>query len=878
MTRLVARLIALFHRRRLDAELGDELFAHLDFATAENLAQGMSAEDARRAATVKFGGALQTAEAYRDQRGFPLLDSLAQDVRYALRGMRRSPSFTAISVITLGIGIGVNAAVFTVTNAVFKGFPLVHRNDRLLYIASRGAGVGPFVSYPDFEDWRTQARSFEGLAAVNAVRINLSDRSGIAESRNATQVSVNTFGLLGQSPLLGRDFAPADETSGAAPVVMLSYDFWERRYAKDPAIVGHTIRINGTPTTVIGVMAEGFAFPRRQDLWMPLAPTPDLQKREARGLWFVVGRMANGVTMTSAQADLDTIGRRLASAYPRTNQGVAPFARGFNDFFIGSSATRMYASFLAAVGLVLLIACANLASLLLARGIARSREISVRIALGAGRRRIMRQLFVESVTLSACGGAVGWLIARWSVRAYELAAGAPGWFERALHYEMDIRVFAYLLAISIGTGLLFGLAPALRLSKLDVNSALKDGGHGATRGPGGKRLSTLLVAGQIALALVLLAGAGVLIRSFLNIYMADPGVRTANVLTSFLELPDARYHGTETQIAFFDRLKARLDTIPGVESTAIADRFPTQGARRLPYEVSDALSVDGRPRETVSALTVGPGYFRTLGAVVLSGREFTDADGRSEGPIAIVNQRLASQQWPGENPLGKRLRLVGGPNPDAWLTVVGVVSNIVQSDTTRQEFDPLVYVPYRQAPTAGMWVFVRTRVPPAGLASSLRGAVQTTDSDLAVFDVLTLTERLADNYRNSESYGSVFLIFAAIALLLAAVGIYALVAYAVSERTQEIGVRMAMGASARDILALVLRQGTPPVGMGVALGLAASLAVTPFLEPVLVQVSPADPIAFVVAAVILIVAAILGCLIPARRAVRVDPVVALRHD
>jgi predicted permease len=443
---------------------------------------------------------------------------------------------------------------------------------------------------------------------------------------------------------------------------------------------------------------------------------------------------------------------------------------------------------------------------------------------------------------------------------------------------MDGRVLAYLVAISIGTGLLFGLAPALRLSRPDVNIALKDGGHGATRGPGGMRLATFLVAGQIALALVLLAGAGILIRSVLNVYMADPGVRTANVLTSFLALPDARYHSADMQIAFFERLEARLNALPGVESTAIADRFPTQGARRLPYEIADAVPVDGRARQTVSALTVGPGYFRTLSAAVLSGREFTDADGRADGPVVIVNQRFANQRWPGENPLGKRLRLIEAPTPEAWRTVVGVVSNIVQNDTTRQQFDPLVYVPYRQAPAAGMWVFARTEVPPGGLAGSLRGAVHSMDSELALFDVLALTERLADGYRSNESFGGVFLIFAAIALLLASVGLYALIAHAVSARTQEIGIRVAMGATARDVLALVLRQGMRPVGIGLAVGLAASLAITPVVRFALVQVSPVDPLTLAVATVVLTVSATLGCVVPACRATRVDPVVALRHD
>jgi predicted permease len=437
-------------------------------------------------------------------------------------------------------------------------------------------------------------------------------------------------------------------------------------------------------------------------------------------------------------------------------------------------------------------------------------------------------------------------------------------------------LFAYIIAISIGTGLLFGLAPALRLSKLDVNSGLKNGGRGGTGGARGKHLSAFLVIGEMALAVVLLAGAGVMIRSFLNVYTADVGAKTANILTMFLSLRDAKYSRAESQISFFERLATRLEALPGVESVAIAWRPPTSGALRLPYELAGA-PVDEQRRPTLSALVVSPAYFRTLGAAVLSGRDFNDADRVSGLPVAIVNQRFASTQWPGEDPLGKRLRFVDG-TPGPWLIVVGVASNIVQN-ATRQEFDPLVYVPYRQRATNSMWVFARTRLPPESLGSAFRHEVQTLDSDLPIWiGPFTLSERLAATYWNRGLYGVLFLIFAGIALLLASIGLYAVVADSVSQRTQEIGIRMAIGATARDILSLVFKQGMLPVGIGLPLGLAASFAVNHVLKFQLVHVSPSDPIALLVATTVLVLSATLGCWIPARRARGVDPLVTLRHE
>jgi predicted permease len=645
-----SRLFGLLTRRRRDIELHDEIQTHLDCLADQHLRRGMSPADARLAARREFGGVDQVKERYRDQRGLRLVEFLALDARYALRTLRRSPGFTAVAVSMLAIGLGVNASVFTVTNAVlFKGIPFIDRSDRVLYIERRPPG--PF-SYPDFEDWRDRATSFQGMAAAQGWLINLSDQRpvngeertrvsrfvprisgedenhahfpiaepGFPERCAMTVISANGFKLIGQKPVLGRDFTPFDESPGAAPVAILSYGLWERRYGRDPAILGQTIRIsvlaavpvlNGDTATVVGVMAPGFAFPMVQDVWVPLVPTPTLQKRETPSLSFFFGRLVEGVSIKSARAEADTIGTRLASQYPVTHGSVS--VENFNEHFVGPRATMMFESMWGAVSCVLLIVCANLANLLLARSMGRSREMSVRMALGAGRWRIIRQFLIESMMLSAMGGICGWWIATLGIRLYEFAGFAPFRFDPYIDFTMDYHVIGYLVAMSMGTGLLFGLAPASTLSKLDINATLKDGGHGALGGERGTHLSAFLVTGEIALAVVLLVGAGVMIRSFLNIYTADLGVNTPNLITSFLALPVAKYPSAEAQISFYDRLKSRLQAIPGIESVAIADRSPADGARRLAYELADAPDIDGQPLPTVSAVIIGPDYFRTMG-------------------------------------------------------------------------------------------------------------------------------------------------------------------------------------------------------------------------------------------------------------------------
>jgi predicted permease len=882
-----SRLLSLFKWRDLDREFDDEAHAHLALATEDYADRGMPLGEAERLARVKFGSVEATKDAHRDARGLAWLDGLLYDLRFALRGMRRSPGFTLVAVMTLAIGIGVNAAVFTITNAVlFKGFRLVNRNDRIVYIHSEKNGQYTGVSYPDFQEWRGQATSLESMGTVRDVRIVLNDRSGFPENHTATLITANGFHVLGQKPMLGRDFAPADEMPGAPPVAILTYGFWERRFGKDPAILGQTLSIQGAPpTTVIGVMPEGFSFPQNQDFWMPLVPTPDLQRREFRPLWFAFGRLADGASIAQARAELEVVGRRLARTYPRTNQAQVPTVEDFIDFWIVRQMDRdaplMYRAMWGAVGFVLLIACANLANLLLARAIGRSREIALRAALGAGRWRIIRQLLTESLMLSAVGAALGWWIAKWGVRAYELLTDQQrqNWSRHLLDYTMDDRVFLYLMAISIGAGLLFGLAPALRCSTLDFNTLLKDGGRGATGGGDGRRLSGLLIIGEVALAVILLTGAGVMMRSFLNLAAANVGIRTANTLVMGLNLPTTKYPTRDAQISFFDHLKTRLEAIPGVDATSNGP-VPTFAIRGgSAYELADGSPVDERNRPTISIAPIGTDYFRTLGVAVSAGREFSVFDGRSGVPVAIVNQRFASQHWPAADPLGQRLRLFDGTAPGPWRTVIGVAPTLVQS-ANGQAMDPLVYVPYRQSTGGYGSVMVRTSVPAAGLVPAFRREISALDPDLPIWNG---PDSLADYwtwglYGNIRSHTVLFLIFAAIALLLASIGLYAVIAYSVSQRTQEIGVRMAIGGTARDIFMLVCQQAMLPLGIGLAIGLAASFAVTRVLTAELVQVSPADPITFVVVSATLIMSAAIGCLIPARRATRVDPVVALRHD
>jgi putative ABC transport system permease protein len=805
--------------------------------------------------------------------------SLLEDVRYAFRTLVKNPGFTLVAITALSLGIGVNATVFTLSNGVlFKSMPF-DQNDRILYLSTRNANRGDRlagVSYPDFRDWRAQAHSIEEMAAYSGEGVNYSDKTGLPELYNSSRITANSFRAIGQTPILGRDFLPDDEKPGATPVALLSYGLWERRYGKDPAVVGRSVRLNDIPTTIIGVMPSGFTFPGTSDLWTPYVPGADSEKREVRRL-VAFGRMRDGVTEKSARTEIEGIARRLEKAYPATNQGISAVVHSFGEAFNGPQITIVFSAMLGAVGFVLLIACANVANLLLGRAVGRIREISVRIALGASRWRVIRQLLVESVILSVTGGVIGWLIAIWGVRAFDrvvVPLGKPAYID----FSMDYHVFAYLIAVSLGTGVLFGLVPALRLSRVDLNSALKDGDRASSGGGRGKYLSALLVVTEMALAVVLLVGAGLMIRSFLDASAISTGININNVLTMRLQLPETKYPKDEDLVAFHDRLNRQLSAVPGVTAISIASNLPSGGALSFPFELEGAPPVDEKRRQNLNALVIGPSYFRAVDVRPLRGRTFTEGDGIAGPPVILVNQRFTERFWPNDDPIGKRLRLFQGSTPDAWATVIGIVPEILQDNGDRVH-EPLIYIPYRQKPQRDMAVVARTAVAPAGLGTAFRKSVQSIDEDLPVYRLLTMEERLDQNYWQWRVFGTLFAIFAGIALALASVGLYAVIAHSVSQRTKEIGVRMALGASSRQILALVFSQGIVQMAIGLALGLAGAFGVTRILRTILAgSVSPTDPATFAAAASILALAAVLGCYIPARRATNVDPVVALRDE
>jgi putative ABC transport system permease protein len=803
---------------------------------------------------------------------------LFEDIRFGVRTMAKNPSFTLVAVVALALGIGANATVFAITNGVlFKSMPFV--SDRILYLANTNVSRGQNrlgLSYPEFRDWRTQAKSFDAMGAYRFSVANLSDKSGVPSRFNVAEISANTFSMIGQKPVLGHDFTADDEKAGAAPVTILGYGIWENRYGKSAGILGQSIRINDVPTTVIGVMQRDLKFPIDAELWTALVPKADAEKREVRSLR-AFGEMAPGITEKLAGAEMETIARNLEKEYPATNQGIRPVVHSFSEEFNGGDVRVLLAALMGAVAFVLLIACANVANLLLARAVDRSREVSIRIALGAGRWRIIRQLLVESVMLSVVGGVLGWLISIWGLRVFDASVRdrIPSW----MNFSMDYRGFAYLAAVSVGTGLLFGLAPALRLSKLDVNTSLREGGRGSSGGPRARYLSALLVITEMALAVVLLAGAGLMIRSFLNIYQTNVGVNTKNVLVMRLFLPEAKYPRAEDQIAFHQRLKARLDALPGVEVSSIATTMPTGGSMNFPYELEHSQPVDEKRRPTISALVISPDYFRAMDLRALRGRAFTDADGVAGAPpVTLVNQRFAEKFWPGDDPVGKRLRIFNGKDPEPWLTVVGVVPNVLQNDISVREHDPIIYLSYRHKPQRDMAIMARTRVPPGTLGTAFRREVQAVDEDMPLFALRTMAERIALNYWAQQIFGTLFAIFAGIALALASVGLYAVIAHSVSQRTQEIGVRMALGASGQNILQLIFSQGIKQLAIGLAIGLTAAFGLTRVLSSLLVQVSPTDPMTLAMVAFVLAAASTLGCLIPARRAMRLDPVQALRNE
>jgi putative ABC transport system permease protein len=875
--RLRARIKALGRRKQLDPDLEAELQFHLDMQAQAGAGQ----REARR----QFGNVTSLKEACRERWTLASLELWFQDARYSARSLRLNPGFAATAVAVLALGIGINATVFTLVNAVmFKNQPF-NGSEKILYVTGTAPARGgdyQAVSYPDYLDFRAQSKAFESLAAFEIYGANFSDRVGFPEHYRGLLISANGFAAIGQKPVIGRDFVPLDAAPGAAAVAIVSYRVWDARYGRSPSVIGQTVRINGVPTAIIGVMGPEMRFPGDMDVWRPLVSQQEYAKRDNRFLT-LFGKLADDESPSAAQAELSTIAWRLAHDYPQTNKGTGAAIRSFNQFALRDKLRSMFLAMLGAVAFVLLIACANAANLMLGRAVGRAREISIRVALGAGRWRVVRQLLMESVMLASAAGALGWFIAIGGARIFGRAianTGPPPW----LDFSMDYRVLAYICAISMASGILFGLAPALRLSRLDVNAALKDGGRSAGTGLRGSFLSGFLVTVEMALAVVLLAGAGLMIRGFLATAAQPIGVDTRNILTMSVGLPSSAYPGAREQAAFFDRLEKQAAAIPGTRMATLASSVPDSQPLNYAYQLEGAAPVEQRAVPHVDGVVVGDQYFAALRTGVMRGRDFTEGDRAGDAPVVIVNQLCAARLWPGENPIGKRLRL-GHPIREQalnlaeqpWVTVVGIAPNILQSDTG---MEPLVYRLYRQEPQWSMTVMVSAGVRAETLGDSLRRALQSVDAELpAARAVETLDDSIDQNRWPLRVFGALFTVFAAVALALASIGLYAVMAQTVTRRRHEIGLRLAVGAGKSGILRLVFAKGLRQLAIGLAIGLPAAFLLTRVLKGAMELPVPGDNTATLAgAATALLATGILGCVVPALRAIRVDPAITLRHE
>ena len=800
------------------------------------------------------------------------------DLRYALRTLLRAPGFTLAVVLTLALGIGANAAIFSVVYGVLLRPLPYEAPEGLVMIYGRYPEFGrTSTSLPDYRDWRDGTRSFTQMAARYGGSFVLTGE-GEPERVIADRVTANFFPTLGVRPLLGRDFLPEEERVGGDDrVVLLSYGYWQRRFGGEREVLGRQIALNGHPFTVVGVMPQTFRFGSRAvDLWAPARADTTLPRRAE--FLDIVARLKPGVSVSQADADLATVVHRLGEQYPQTNGNLRSEVIGLQPDLVGGVRPALLA-FMGAVALVLLIACANVANLLLARAATRDREVAVRVALGAGRGRLVRQLLTESVVLSLLGGLLGVAVATWGVAA--LGNTSVQFLPRQAEISMNAPVVAFSLLLAVATGLLFGLAPALRLSRGTLHETLREGARGATGG-GLARLRNALVLGEVALALVLCLGAGLLIRSFGKLTRVDLGFQPAGVLTFDVTFPSAKFSDEAQLPPLYSAILERAAALPGVRAAAISDALPMSGASYLSF------TIDGRPPrqaragaapEDLQPFAVSPDYFDALRIPLRRGRVFTAGDGPSATPVALVNEEMVRRFFDdGTDPIGRRLTFGDPANPTStWWTIVGVVGNVAQEGVTAKPYAQL-YRPIAQYASRAVFVSLRTDRDPGFLATPARQVVRAVDGDLLVNGIQPLEARVAKSIARPRL--SVLLLggFSALALALAAIGIYGVMAYTVAQRTREIGVRMALGADAGSVRRLIVRQGMRPALAGVGVGLVAAVAASRLLASMLYGVSAMDPITFALVPLFLIAVALLATFVPARRATRVPPTVALQSE
>ncbi|MDQ6830391.1 MAG: ABC transporter permease, partial [Gemmatimonadota bacterium] len=871
----------LVHRQRVEQELDAELQGYVAMLTDENGRGGMSADDARRAAIIEAGGIAQVKEDVRDVRSGTLLETMAQDIRYGARMLAKSPGFALAAVVALALGIGATTAILSVVDAVLLR-PLPYDNaDRLVVILHHGTDP---VASGNYIDWRDQSRSFAAMSAADYWTPNLTgaDKS---EKLWGLKLTTDLLPMLGVRPLMGRLFATDEGDAGRDHEAVLGYGLWQRRFAGDPAILGKEIKLDGEAYTVIGVMPSTFNFApfwaTKAELWVPMSLAAHATERGGNHLR-VFARLAPGVSLAQARADIAAITTRLRQEYPGTNGDVRVVP--LKDRVVGDVRPALLV-LLGAVGFVLLIACANVAHMLLARAAARQREIAVRTALGASRARIVRQLLTESLLLGGLGGTAGLALAACGIRV--LVALGPRSIPRVDTIALDGRVLFFTLVVSLVTGVGFGLVPALQASVLNLSESFKEGGGAGTEGVKRHRLRSMLMASELALALVLLVGAGLMIRTFVALQQIDPGFDPRGVLSMTVSVAGSAEAAPGRRVAFYKQVLEKVRAIRGVHSASLINHLPLAGDMW-----GWSYWIEGQPLpapgETPTAVyrVVMPGYFKTMGIALQHGRDVQESDAMGAPRVLVINERLAQRAWPGKDAIGQRMSIKKPTNDSVWMTVVGVTKNARQEDWASAPQDEM-YIPVLQssshltdpdAHVAYLTLVVRAGDDPAALAPAVREAIWSIDRGVAVSEVHTMPQVVADATAGPWFYLLLLVVFACVALVLAAVGIFGVMSYAVTRRTHEIGIRVALGAKHGDVVRLVVGQGMRVALAGAGVGIVGALILTRLMSGLLYGVRSTDPVTFIAVTAILCAVALAATLIPARRAARIDPIQAMRSE
>ncbi len=880
---LRTRLRALFRRESVLQDIEEELRIHVEMETERNIERGMPPDEAQAAARKSFGQLSRNTELSYDIRGGGWLETFWQDLRYGARMLRKQPGFSLIAVLTLALGIGANTAIFSVVNAVLVKPLLYPHSDLVVQIWQtnpRANRWGEWISYPAFVDYRRQNRVFEDIGAYRTWLWNITGGDHPEVLRGA-RVTSNLFSVLSVQPMLGRSFLPEEEQPGRNQVVILSYGFWQRRFGSDPALVGKTVTIDGLNHTVVGVMPPGFDLPYNvssavfaSDAWIPPGDDPELEDRGSPN-YRVLARLKPGITIQQAQANIEAIALGLAEQYPE-NREMSATVVGLQQNLVKEARPTLLL-LLGAVGFVLLIACANVANLQLTRTTARQKEAAIRLALGASRLQLIRQLLTESMLLALLGGAAGLLLAVWGVEfLVRLGPDIP----RLQDTSIDPRVISFTLVLSLATGVIFGMAPAFQGSRIDLNETLKESGIRAPAGSGRGRTRSLLVITEMALALMLLISAGLFIQSFMRLQKVDPGFNPHGVLTAYIMLPSSKYTEPRRQAAFFKEVINRIEALPGVEAVGGASSMPLTGTNDAGYFRIEGIPERraGDPLIEAEQPKITPGYIRAMEIPVLMGRSFNWADNENSPQVVVVSEALVQLYWPNEDPIGKRLSINNDSDgKPVWRQIVGVVKDVKHDGLAKQP-RPVIFSPLLQYPVPYTILAIRTHTDPSSLSPAIRRAVTAVDSEQPIFRINTMERFISDSVSDSRFQTQLLTVFAAVALALAAVGIYGVVGYSVNQRTHEIGIRLALGARQRDVLKMVVKQGMELATTGVVIGLAGAFALTRLMKDFLFGVNASDPLTFGVIALILTLIALLACYFPARRATKVDPLVALRYE